>query len=117
MASVRPTEGIQRNTCGLTLSARLKRRSAGQRDSVNELVVGGKRMAGTPLKKLFPDGLCGAKTRKGYPCRMRMVVRCKNGKLRCKFHGGASTGPKTQAGKMKVALNLPNGAHRRAKLS
>lgn len=36
---------------------------------------------------------CGAKTRKGRPCRQPAM---KNG--RCKMHGGLSTGPKTPEG-------------------
>lgn len=38
--------------------------------------------------------ICGAKTRKGTPCR------CKSepGKRRCKFHGGKSTGARTPEG-------------------
>jgi len=38
--------------------------------------------------------VCGAKTRKGTPCR------CKSepGKRRCKFHGGKSTGARTPEG-------------------
>lgn len=38
--------------------------------------------------------ICGAKTRKGAPCR------CKSepGKRRCKFHGGMSTGARTPEG-------------------
>jgi hypothetical protein len=38
--------------------------------------------------------ICGAKTRKGKPCRCKSVP----GKRRCKFHGGLSTGPKTADG-------------------
>lgn len=43
--------------------------------------------------------ICGAKTRKGTPCR------CKSepGKRRCKFHGGMSTGPKTPEGRQRIA--------------
>lgn len=43
--------------------------------------------------------ICGAKTRKGTPCR------CKSepGKRRCKFHGGKSTGAKTPEGKARIA--------------
>jgi hypothetical protein len=37
--------------------------------------------------------LCGAKTRAGGCCQ----VRAEPGKARCRFHGGKSTGPKTQA--------------------
>jgi hypothetical protein len=43
--------------------------------------------------------LCLAKTRAGHPCVRRVVP----GKGRCKSHGGASTGPKTAAGKARVA--------------
>ncbi|KDB01859.1 hypothetical protein U879_20120 [Defluviimonas sp. 20V17] len=42
--------------------------------------------------------ICGAKTRKGAPCR------CKSepGKRRCKFHGGMSTGAKTPEGRERI---------------
>ncbi|MGJ8562836.1 MAG: HGGxSTG domain-containing protein [Alphaproteobacteria bacterium] len=39
---------------------------------------------------------CGAKTRKGTPCRCKPMPK----KARCKFHGGASTGPRTLAGRI-----------------
>tara|TARA_R110002167_G_scaffold366444_2_gene597245 strand:- start:108976 stop:109437 length:462 start_codon:yes stop_codon:yes gene_type:complete len=42
---------------------------------------------------------CGARTRKGTPCRARAI----NGKKRCKFHGGMSTGPKTPEGRARIA--------------
>lgn len=42
---------------------------------------------------------CGAKTRKGHPCRMTSEP----GKRRCKFHGGMSTGPKTPEGRERIA--------------
>lgn len=38
--------------------------------------------------------ICGAKTRKGTPCRMKSEP----GKRRCKFHGGKSTGARTPEG-------------------
>ncbi len=44
---------------------------------------------------------CGARSRKGTPCKNLSIYA--NG--RCKFHGGLSTGPKTEAGKRKVAAN------------
>lgn len=54
---------------------------------------------------VFPEVLrylvCGARTRKGTPCKQRNLER--NG--RCKFHGGLSTGPRTPEGKARVALN------------
>ena len=53
----------------------------------------------------FPEDLrglaCGAKTRAGTPSKLMSTYD--NG--RCKFHGGVNTGPKTAAGKAKVALN------------
>jgi len=42
---------------------------------------------------------CRAKTRKGHPCRLLSEP----GKRRCKFHGGMSTGPKTEEGKARIA--------------
>ena len=64
-------------------------------------------MAGTPIKNLFPHGVCGAKNRRGLPCKIRLAVfKCKNGALRCRFHGALSTGPKTEEGKRKVTENL-----------
>ena len=41
---------------------------------------------------------CGAQTRTGQPCKMRALA---NG--RCKFHGGFSTGPKTETGRAAIA--------------
>ena len=48
-----------------------------------------------------PERACGAKTRKGTPCKITDVY---NGG-RCRFHGGLSTGPKTAAGKARSAMN------------
>lgn len=41
---------------------------------------------------------CGAKTRKGTPCR----AKSEPGKQRCKFHGGMSTGARTPEGLERV---------------
>lgn len=58
-----------------------------------------------PSRPPLPDELrsmtCGAKTRAGTPCKRRNL--CDNG--RCKLHGGMSTGPKTEKGKQRSALN------------
>jgi len=43
--------------------------------------------------------VCGAKTRKGTPCRNKSEP----GKRRCKFHGGKSTGPRTPEGRARIA--------------
>lgn len=42
---------------------------------------------------------CNAKTRKGTLCK----ALSESGKRRCKFHGGRSTGPKTQAGREAIS--------------
>jgi hypothetical protein len=42
---------------------------------------------------------CGAKTRVGGSC----LVRAEPGKARCRFHGGLSTGPKTELGRARIA--------------
>jgi hypothetical protein len=47
------------------------------------------------------DLTCGAKTRKGTPCKLKAIYASG----RCKFHGGLSTGPRTTEGKAKSALN------------
>lgn len=70
-------------------------------------------MAGTTWKNLFPDGLCGAKNRRGLPCKIRLAVyKCKNGRYRCKWHGGLSTGPKTPEGKARTLKALREGWQR-----
>ena len=47
--------------------------------------------------------ICGAKRRRdGEPCQGLSVP----GKLRCKWHGGASTGPKTDEGRARSLANL-----------
>jgi hypothetical protein len=51
--------------------------------------------------------ICGAKTRKGTPCKQRGLYI--NG--RCNLHGGLSTGPRTKRGKRRSALNGFQGIH------
>lgn len=43
--------------------------------------------------------ICGAKTRKGEPC----LNKSEPGRARCKFHGGKSTGPKSEEGRARIA--------------
>lgn len=50
---------------------------------------------------------CGAKTRKGTPCRALPVP----GKARCRFHGGLSTGPRTAAGRAAIAESNRRRSH------
>lgn len=42
---------------------------------------------------------CGARARSGAPCKNKVI----SGKRRCKFHGGLSTGPKTEVGRARIA--------------
>ena len=52
------------------------------------------------------DMQCGAKAKStGEPCKSTQIH--KNG--RCKFHGGLSTGPKSEAGKIMALENLKLG--------
>ncbi|TKR34135.1 hypothetical protein FCE95_07680 [Luteimonas gilva] len=48
--------------------------------------------------------ICGAKMGFGVLCRLKSEP----GKKRCRYHGGRSTGPRTEAGKARSAANLPN---------
>lgn len=71
------------------------------------------RMYGLFLRDLYPEGRCLAKTRKGTPCKIRgEVFECKNGNLRCRYHGGLSTGPKTPEGKERSLKALREGWRR-----
>lgn len=45
---------------------------------------------------------CGARRQNGLACRQWVPA----GRLRCKFHGGLSTGPRTAEGKARVAQNI-----------
>jgi hypothetical protein len=59
-----------------------------------------------PILALDLCGLtCSAKTQAGTPCKQRAIF--KNG--RCKWHGGLSTGPKTEAGKEQSRINGRKG--------
>jgi hypothetical protein len=58
-----------------------------------------------PKIEPMPDDLktlqCSATTQAGTSCKQIAIYA--NG--RCKWHGGCSTGPKTEAGKQRSALN------------
>ena len=62
----------------------------------------------------WPGQRCGAKTRRGTPCQRPANKR--NG--RCRLHGGASSGPRTEQGRAKIAAaNLLNGEFTQAKIA
>lgn len=42
---------------------------------------------------------CDARNRSGGYCKLRPIF----GKARCRFHGGLSTGPRTEGGKKRIA--------------
>jgi hypothetical protein len=66
------------------------------------------------IEEVIRQRTCGAKNRRGEPCKISAsTFRCKNGKYRCRFHGGLSTGPRTPEGKARCALNLPKRRARR----
>ena len=58
-----------------------------------------------PKTEPFPSNLiglqCGAKIRAGTPCKQKAIYT--NG--RCKWHGGCSTGAKTEEGKKRSSMN------------
>ena len=51
---------------------------------------------------------CGARTRKGHPCRNLSEP----GRRRCKFHGGKPPGPRTAEGRARIAASMRE-RHRR----
>lgn len=63
----------------------------------------------------YPDYLrgltCGAIKKNGKPCRMTTL----GVSGRCKFHGGASTGPRTEEGRARALENLKLGRLKRGK--
>jgi len=54
-----------------------------------------------PMPADLIDLECGAKRKNGLPCKQKAIYT--NG--RCKWHGGCSTGPKTEDGKKRAAMN------------
>lgn len=47
----------------------------------------------------WPGRRCGATTRSGEPCKKAAM----KGRARCRNHGGASTGPRTEEGRKRIA--------------
>ena len=61
----------------------------------------------------WPGQRCDAKTRRGTPCQC--PANKKNG--RCRLHGGASTGAKTEEGRARISVaNLRHGKFTKDKL-
>lgn len=58
--------------------------------------------------RIYP--ICGARSKRtGQPCKLDPVP----GRTRCKFHGGKSTGPKSEAGKQMARINGAKGGRPR----
>ena len=51
---------------------------------------------------------CQSLTKQGRRICKGKGILCKNGKVRCRIHGGASTGPKSISGKLISLKNLKN---------
>ena len=47
----------------------------------------------------WPGARCGAKTASGEPCKKASM----KGRSRCRNHGGCATGPRTEAGRARIA--------------
>ena len=64
-------------------------------------------MAGKPLHKIQCESFTrGSNFTK--QCRCKGYFQKTSGKYRCKYHGGASTGPRSIQGKLKALKNLKN---------
>ncbi len=64
-------------------------------------------MAGKPLHKIQCESFTrGSKFTK--QCLCKGYFQKTSGKYRCKYHGGASTGPRSIQGKLKALKNLKN---------
>ena len=64
-------------------------------------------MAGKPLHKIQCESFTrGSKFTK--QCLCKGYFQKTSGKYRCKYHGGASTGPRSMDGKIKALKNLKN---------
>lgn len=62
-------------------------------------------MAGKPLHKIQCESFTrGSKFTK--QCLCKGYFQKTSGKYRCKYHGGASTGPRSMDGKIKALRNL-----------
>ena len=62
-------------------------------------------MAGKPLHKIQCESFTRGSNFK-VQCRCKGYFQKTSGKYRCKYHGGASTGPRSIDGKIKALKNL-----------
>ncbi len=64
-------------------------------------------MVGRPLHKIQCESLTRS-SKFTKQCLCKGYFQKNSGKYRCKFHGGASTGPRSLSGKLKALQNLPH---------
>lgn len=69
--------------------------------NANESIARPARLPPRPFNPIPSNDVCGARTKRGTLCQSRDLYRSG----RCKHHGGMSTGPKSAAGKARVAMN------------
>jgi len=69
---------------------------------------------GTRFGDSWTGQRCLAKTRGGSPCQKAAIA----GKGRCRLHGGASTGPRTEEGRARIAAaNFKHGNRTKERLA
>jgi hypothetical protein len=109
MPSARTDRGAELNPWGATMSTAEQRQRWRSYHQEHERIAAEWRERGytypPPEFPSFPEDLrglaCGARTRKGTPCKRTDLYLSG----RCKLHGGFSTGPTTPEGKARAALN------------
>lgn len=74
-----------------------------RREKYCKLLAGGA-PPDTAFKIAIAGLKCGAKTRKGAPCKAPVVWW--RGSIRCKLHGGMSTGARSPEGNARALANL-----------
>ncbi len=86
-------------------------------ESFKRWAANGYRHHDKPTHDPMPDDLtdlrCEAKTRAGTPCKRKDIYR--NG--RCKYHGGASSGAKTEEGKARQLAGYRRWQEERKRLT
>ena len=60
------------------------------------------RVSWSIIRTVRQKRFCGARTRRGTPCQCK-AIETKRGALRCRLHGGLSTGPKSIEGRARIA--------------
>jgi len=79
----------------------------GKREFLNNgISKRGRLLNGNPAGDPTTSPRCGARSKRtGQPCKAPGVRRPDGSYSRCKFHGGRSTGPRTEAGRARCAQN------------